>query len=166
MAHERVDADAEEVGQSHQVQRRRVNDQTLGQSDGGQGDHEPEREPPHEAGEDLQVLGLLDVAEGEGADDAHEHGQGDPVGVHPRQLLSLPAGIRVRHVHGSGVVVSRGTREETSETTVCVTSPSAVGTGRPVCASHVPEALGDRGAVDGQVPVQVDGDTQVEQGAT
>ncbi len=72
-----------------------------------QRDHEGEGEPPHEGGQDLQVLCLLHVAEGEGPHDADEEGEGDAVGGEAGGGVPAgPAGVVAGGVErGGGAVV-------------------------------------------------------------
>lgn len=79
VAHERVDAHAEQVWHSHHVGHDgcRVGLHAPGQPDTGQDDHGPEGKPPHESGQHLEVLGLSHVEEPEWPDHRDEDGQHD-----------------------------------------------------------------------------------------
>ncbi len=64
---------------------------------------------PHESGENLQILGLGDVAEDKLSDGADEGGEEDPVGVQAGNVLApAPAGRGFRYVERGGAVVGGG----------------------------------------------------------
>lgn len=138
MTHEGIHTDTEQVGYAGQPDDRGVGHHARRQPDAGQGDHAEECRPPHDGGQDLEVLGLGHVEEDEGADDQGEPGEEDAVGVEAGHPRVVPAGLGLGDVV-LGVV------------------------GRYVGARDVAEGLGDGGPVDGQVAVQVDRDAQVEQ---
>ena len=79
MAHERVDADAEEVRDAHYVGYNggRVSLHALGQPDAGQDNHGAKGQPPHQGCQHLKVLGLGHVEEPEGPDHGDENRQHD-----------------------------------------------------------------------------------------
>ena len=79
MAHEGVDTNAEKIWHAGKGCHgwRRVGTLSARQSDAGEGDHGPERQPPHQRCQHLQVFGLRHVEEAEGADDGDEDGEGN-----------------------------------------------------------------------------------------